>query len=488
MHTTATTSAAAEVSPSPAPVAEPLSFEKDLTGCFNGTEIAYRAVAGETYLHDENRKPVASFFTVSYIRSDEKGASARPVIFLFNGGPGASSQWLHMGAFGPTRVVMPREPENAGGPPYVTEHNASSLLDVADLVFVDPIGTGFSRALSGDPQRYWGLLEDSRSVADFIRAWLTEQGRWNSPKYLVGESYGTTRACLVAEALSDLCIALNGVVLLAAVLDYQNSRPRPGDGGIMSYASFLPSYAATAWYHDKINRKGITLQSFLDEVRNFARTEYAQALIANERLAESEWRRMVSAVAAYTGLKESYVKQSKLRIPVSRFFKELLRERGVVIGRLDSRFTGVEAENTGEAAESDPTFDAIASAFTCAFNEYLRDLGVRVPRPYVPYQSIKTWNWLLEERAPNGGGYVNVIPHLGRVMRRNKDFRVLVASSYYDLATPFFGAENALSQDGLVRERISYAYYEVGHMIFLDPISRDLLLKDTRAFIRGDAR
>jgi carboxypeptidase C (cathepsin A) len=469
------------------PVPEPVSFTLELSGEFNGETVRYRAVAGDTYIRDEQGAPVASFFTVAYLQSDVENLSTRPVTFIFNGGPGSSAQWLHMGAFGPKRVQVPSEPSNAGAPPYTIVENSLSLLDVSDLVFIDPIGTGYSRTLEGqDPKHYCGLLEDARSIADFIQSWITNNQRWNSPKYLAGESYGTARAGLLADIMSDRYIALNGIVLIAAVLDYQNSRPRLGDGGILSYASFLPTYAATAWYHGKVSREGRTLERFLNEVRSFARTDYAQALIANHhRLSSSERRQLVSRVAAFTGLNESYVAQSKLRIPVDRFFKELLRDEGLVIGRLDGRYTGIEPESAGESPESDPTFDAIGSAFTSAIHIQLSELGVRMERPYQPMSGVESsWNWLLQDKAPSGGGYINVVPYLGRAMRRNKDLRVLVASGYYDLATPFFGAENALSEDGVAHERITFTYYEAGHMIFLHDPSRVKLLGDVRQLIQ----
>jgi carboxypeptidase C (cathepsin A) len=476
-----------EESPTSTPVRESVSFTRELSGEFNGETVRYRAVAGETYVRDENCVPVASFFTVAYLKLEEKNLSTRPVTFIFNGGPGSSTQWLHMGAFGPKRLEVPSEPSSVGAPPYPIIDNEQSILEVSDLVFIDPIGTGYSRTLGGgDMKLFCGLLEDARSIADLIQTWITSNQRWNSPKYLMGESYGTTRACLLAEILSQRYIALNGLVLMAAVMDYQNSRPRAGDAGILSYASYLPTYAATAWYHGKVNRKGKTLEPFLNGVRTFARTDYAQALIANEhRLDSGAQAQLVARIAAYTGLKESYIAQSKLRVPPHRFFKELLRDQGLVIGRLDGRYTGAETENSGELAESDPTFDAIGSAFTSAIHIQLSELGVRMDRPYVSMTNLfdNGWNWLLQEKAANGGGYVNVVPYLGRAMRHNRDLRVLVASGYYDLATPFFGAENALSEDGLVHERISYSYYEVGHMIFLHEPSRVRLTNDVKQFI-----
>jgi len=474
-----------------AATAAPVSFSCELSGTFNGSAVRYRAVAGETYIRDEKGAPAASFFSVAYLKTGAQEAAARPVTFVFNGGPGSSAQWLHMGAFGPRRVEIKSDPGNAGAPPYMIADNTLATLDVSDIVFIDPIGTGYSRALgSKETKDYWGLLEDARSIADFIQTWITDNGRWNSPKYIAGESYGTARACLLADILGNRFIAVNGIVLIAAVLDYQNSRPRAGDGGVLSYASFLPTCAATAWYHGKVNREGKTLESFLDDVRIFARTDYAQALIANEcRLAPGERARLVARIAAFTGLTESYVAQSKLRIPVDRFFKELLRDRGLVVGRLDGRYTGVEPESAGEAAESDPTFDAIGSAFTAAMQVQLNELGVRMDRPYLALAGSieKSWNWVLRDRTPNGGEYVNVIPHLGRAMRHNNGLRVLVASGYYDFSTPFFGAENALSQDGLVHERIKYTYYEVGHMIFLHGPSRERFLGDVRQFVREGA-
>ena len=474
----------------PHSVAEPVLFTRELSGEFNGDAIQYRAVAGETYIRDDKGLAVASIFSVAYL-AEVQDLAARPVTFIFNGGPGSSSQWLHMGALGPRRLDVSSDPNSAGAAPYPIVENVQSPLNESDLVFIDPVGTGYSRTLEGkELKQFCGLLEDARSMSDFIETWITKNQRWNSPKYLVGESYGTVRACLLADLLSQRYIALSGIVLIAPVLDYQNSRPRAGDGGILSYASFLPTYAAIAWYHGKVNRTERTLEGFLSDVCKFARTDYAQALIANwHRLSERERAQLASRLAAYTGLNESYVAHSRLRIPVERFFKELLREQGLIIGRLDGRYTGIEPECAGEFAESDPTFDAIGSAFTSALHVQLDALGVRMERQYIPMTSLfEAWNWSLQDKPLNGGGYVNVIPYLGRVMRHNADLRVVVALGYYDLSTPFFGAENALSQDGLVHERITCTYYEVGHMIFLHESSRVRLLNVIQEFIRDGRR
>ena len=460
---------------------------REFSGEFDGVRINYRAIAGETYIRDQKGAAVASYFTIAYLKSGVINSAARPVAFIFNGGPGSSSMWLHMGGLGPKRVRVPSSTQNIGTPPYFVVDNNLSLLGRSDLVFIDPIGTGYSRALPGtDASKYWGLHEDAESIADLIERWITDYGRWNSPKYLIGESYGTARACLLAESLGGRYIAINGIVLLAAVLDYQNSRPRDGDGGILSYASFLPTYAATAWYHGKVSVQGRTLEEFLAEVREFARTDYAVALIANVyRLSPPVHAKIVSRLVAYTGLSQGFIENSNLRIPVKRFFKELLRTEGLAIGRLDGRYVGAENDSLSEFTESDPTFNAIRGAFASALSDHLRDLGVRVDRPYVFMSGIveDSWKWSSPGALWSGGGYVNVVPSLGRAMRQNDKLKVLVASGYYDLATPFFGVENALSQDGLVQERIQHILYEVGHMIFLHEPSLNCLSKDIASFI-----
>lgn len=478
---------AAPTDPGPNTLPGPRSFRKEFAGHFNGADIHYQAIAAETYIRDEKGEPVACFFTVAYLRSGIGEASSRPVAFVFNGGPGSSAQWLHMGALGPRRVEVPSDASNAGAAPYPIVDNPLSVLDACDLVFIDPIGTGYSRALAPKEDKdYWRIGDDARAIARFIETWISEQQRWNSPKYLIGESYGTARASLMADILLERHIALNGIVLISPVLDYQNSRPRAGDGGVLAYASFLPTYAAAAWHHGKVRREGRTLESFLDEVRLFARTRYALALIANNRLPAGERHQVAEEVAAFTGLDQSYVEQSKLRVPVDRFFKQLLRDRGLTLGRLDARYTSSEPECAGENADSDPTFDAIGAAFTAAMNAHLADLGVSMPRPYEAMADsiLKSWNWLLEEKYPSGGGFLNVVPRLGRAMRRNQEMRVLAAMGYFDLATPFFGAENALTQFDLVQERIACTYFEVGHMIFVHEPSRVRLLNEVHRFVR----
>ena len=467
------------------PLAEPKRFVAEHTVRAQGQLVPVTARAGETYIRDSEGKPVGSFFTWAYTRKDVDDASARPVTFLYNGGPGSASLWLHMGAFGPRRVALPSEPTDDGAPPYPIVDNPDTLLDITDLVFIDPIGTGFSRALPGaDPKTFWGVLEDARSIADFIQTWITENGRWNSPKFIVGESYGTPRSAVLAEELGRRDISVNGVILISTVLDYQNSRFH--DGSIMAYVSFLPTYAATAWYHEKIESRPAQIMPFIDEVRAFARNDYALALIAGSRLPAEESKEVLRRLERYTGLGEDYLDKANLRVPVSRFFKELLRDERVVVGRLDGRYVGIEPDVVAESYESDPASDSIGSGYTSAINSHMKDyFGVVMDRPYTTSgrEASRNWNWLLSERAPNGGSFVNVVPYLGRAMRRNKDLRVLVPSGYYDFATPFFGAENALAEAGVVPERIRFTYYEAGHMMYLHDPSRAALLRDVREFL-----
>jgi carboxypeptidase C (cathepsin A) len=469
------------------PLPEPKRFVTEHTVRAGGQVVPITARAGETHVRNAEGKPVASFFTWEYAKKGVEDPSRRPVTFLYNGGPGSASLWLHMGAFGPRRVALPSDPTDDGAPPYPIVDNPDTLLDITDLVFIDPVGTGFSRALpDADPKKFWGVLEDARSIADFIQTWITENGRWNSPKFIVGESYGTPRSAVLADELGSRDISLNGIILISAVLDYQNSRFQ--DGSVMAYVSFLPTYAATAWYHKKIENRPAEIGPFVEEVRRFARNEYALALIAGSRLPAAERKEVLQKLSHYTGLQEDYLDKANLRVPVARFFKELLRDERRVLGRLDARYLGSEPDVIAERYESDPASDSIGSGYTSAINSHMKDyFGVAMDRSYVTSgrEASSNWNWLMAERAPNGGAFVNVVPYLGRAMRRNKDLRVLVPCGYFDFATPFFGAENALAEDGVVPERIRFAYYEAGHMMYLHDGSRSALLRDVREFLLG---
>ncbi|RMD89838.1 MAG: peptidase S10, partial [Alphaproteobacteria bacterium] len=393
---------AQEKAPPAASPYEPKSFTTEHAGTFGGERVAYRAVAGETILRDDEGKPRAAIFSVAYLRKDVKDRHRRPVTSLYNGGPGSASLWLHMGAFGPKRVALPDTPEDDGAPPYAIVDNPDTILDASDLVFIDPVDTGFSVPLGeAKAKDFFGVTEDAKSIADFIHQWLDDNGRWNAPLYILGESYGTLRTGAVLKELASRRhgIGLNGVVLLSAVLDYQMSRFRPGN--IMSYVSFLPSYAATAWYHDKLPDKPADLEAFLDEVREFARNDYARALIAGTRLAPDERKRIIERLHRYTGLDTGWLDKANLRIHVFRFFKELRRDDKLVVGRLDSRYTGIEPDAVGEFFETDPFSAAVGDGFIAAVRDYFaHDLGIRMDRRYKPSseRAGREWNWVEGER------------------------------------------------------------------------------------------
>ncbi|SOB79760.1 Carboxypeptidase C (cathepsin A) [Sphingomonas guangdongensis] len=451
------------------------------TGTFGGQTIRYTATAGETYLKADDGTPRAAIFSVAYVK--EGADPRRPVTFLFNGGPGSGSVWLHMGAFGPKRVAIPSDARDDGGPPYPILDNPDSLLDVTDLVFIDPVGTGYSHALGKtDPKDYWGVTADARSVAQFIRLWLNANGRWNAPKYLGGESYGTTRSAAVLNQLEGLYndVSLNGVILLSTVLDFAAGADTPGNE--LTFVLNLPSMAATALYHGKATHPG-GVQAFVAEARAWATGPYAAALLKGNALGAEERATVRRDLARYTGLGETYLEQADLRVTPARFYKELLRDRGLTIGRLDSRYTGRDFDNAGETPDNDPSFYGIDGGYTAAINAYTRgDLKFATDRSYVTIGSVQPWDWRI------GGGrdndvYLNVAPYIGKALRENSGLRIFVGQGWYDFATPFFAAEYALSRTGYDKRRIQFAYYDAGHMMYVRDEDRAKLSRDLRAFI-----
>lgn len=452
------------------------------TGTFNGVRVAYTATTGETFLRDDAGKPQASIFSVSYIR-DGNDAN-RPVVFLFNGGPGSGSVWLHMGAFGPVRVEVPSDARDDGAPPYPIVANPDSLLDVADLVFIDPVGTGFSYAMPGvDPQNYWGVTQDAKSIAQFIRLWLDEHGRWNAPKFLGGESYGTTRSAAVLNQLEGQYndVALNGVILMSTVLDFGAGADTPGNEVV--HAMNLPSMAATALYHNKISYPG-GVEALTTEARQWATSVYLPALMQGNALPATQRNAIRAQLARYTGLSEDFLERADLRVTPDRFYKELLRDRGLTIGRLDSRYTGRDYDNAGESPDNDPSFYGIDGAYTAAINSYARGaLGYRTDRQYVTIGSVGAWDWRLGE-GRDSDAYLNVAPYIGRALRENSGLRIFVGQGWYDFATPFFAAEYALSRTGFPRDRIAFHYYDAGHMMYVRAEDRAKLSRDIRTFIQ----
>jgi carboxypeptidase C (cathepsin A) len=454
-------------------------------GTFGGKAISYTATASETYLKDKDGTPKASIFSTSYVKDGND--PNRPVTFLFNGGPGSGSVWLHMGAFGPKRVAIPSNGTDDGAPPYPIVDNPDSLLEVTDVVFIDPVGTGFSHALGKtDPKEYWGVSADAKSVAEFIRLWLNDNGRWNAPKFLGGESYGTTRSAAVAHELEGAYndVSLNGIILISTILDFGAQAEVPGNE--MPYVIALPSMAATAWYHNKVADRPADVESFVAEARAFAARGYNTPLMYGHPRQGEERADIRRRLARFTGLSETFLEQADLRVSPGRFYKELLRDRGLTIGRLDTRYTGVDYDNAGEYPDNDPSFYGIDGGYTAAINAYVRnDLDFHTDRSYVTIGGVGNWDWDLKGDSYEGKYYKSVAPYIGQALRENSGLRVFVGQGYYDFATPFFGAEYALSRTGVPADRVQFHDYDAGHMMYVRDEDRHKLAEDIKAFIRS---
>jgi len=467
----------------------PRSFESQHSGVFHGNPTEYRCLAAEMHLPDAEGKPRVSLFSFSYLAATDDAAT-RPVTFVFNGGPGSASLWLHMGAIGPRIIKVPSEAKQAGAGPYTVLDNPLCNLDQTDLVFIDPPGTGYSTMLG--EAKYadvWGLEGDAEVIAQFIKAWLTAHRRWASPRYLCGESYGTTRAVTVAGKLSGglAGVAFNGIALISTILDFHTARFEKGN--VMPDVCFLPTFAAAALYHGAISTD-LPQAEFLDEVRDFAATDYLTALFAGSRLTEERRISVRDRLAAFTGLSTDWLDRTRLRIEPLRFRKELLRDRGVTVGRLDSRYLGVDYDEAGEAPEDDPSSSAIDSAFVSSVNDHLtRALGIDWNRPYQPFnaEALKTWTWPVKQPGETNAWprYVNVAPILGRLLRDSPNLKVLVANGLYDLATPFYAVESTLAGNGIDVSRICMTYYQAGHMMYLHDPSLAALMGDLRALAAG---
>jgi len=455
---------------------------RGLVGTFGGQRVSYRATMAETVLESDDGKPEAVVVTTSYVKDPRD--TSRPVFFLFNGGPGSGSVWLQMGAFGPKRVAIPSDARDDGAPPYPLLDNPDSLLDVADLVFIDPPGTGFSYLTEGtDPKKYYGLEQDAEAVAKVIRLWLNDNGRWNSPKYLGGESYGTTRTAMVARELEGGTfndVGLNGLILISTILDFAGREPTPGNE--MAYVVTLPNMAAAAYYHGKVQAPSV--EAIVEEARQFAIGPFITALLKGQDLPDAERAAVRAELTRLTGLSERYLDQADLRVTAQRFYKELLRDRGLTIGRLDARYTGRDFDNAGETPDNDPSFYGIDAGYTAAINSWAREtLGFETTREY---QSIgrepgRHWQW---STGQGRGAYLNVAPYIGQAMRQNSQLRVFNAQGYYDFATPFFGAEYSLNRTGIPQDRVELHYYDAGHMMYVRDEDRAKLSRDIRAFIR----
>jgi carboxypeptidase C (cathepsin A) len=458
------------------------SASKTLSGTFDGRSMRYTATVEEQVLKDDKGEAKAAIVTSAYVA--EPRDPSRPVTFLFNGGPGSGSVWLQMGAFGPKRVAIPSDARDDGAPPYPILDNPDSLLDVSDLVFIDPVGTGFSHTI-GDTkgEDYWGVTKDARSVAQVIRQWLDKNGRWNSPKYLGGESYGTTRAAAVVNELEGGYndVALNGVLLISTILDFGAGAET--EGAELGYITVLPSMAATALYHGKATAPSV--EGFVEEARQFAIGPYASFLLKGQKASAEERAAILPELARFTGLSREFLDRADLRVSSGRFYKELLRDRGLTVGRLDARYTGKDYDNAGEYPDNDPSFYGIDAGYSAAINSWMRDgIGYKTDQRYVTIGSVQPWDWRIAG-GRDTNAYLTVAPYLGKAMRENSGMRIFVGQGWYDFATPFFAAEYALTRNGFPQDRIEYQYYDSGHMMYVRDEDRRKLSADIRNFIRA---
>jgi carboxypeptidase C (cathepsin A) len=451
----------------PAPPVEEKTVKTQHVIHVNGQDLRYTAIAGTLLLLKDDGKPKASIFYVSYAL-DGADKTKRPITFAFNGGPGSSSVWLHMGALGPKRVALTPDGQ-AVSPPYHLVDNQGTALTFTDIVFIDPVTTGFSRNAPGeDPKQFHGLEGDLAEVGDFIRLYTTRYGRWASPKFLAGESYGTTRAsALSLYLLQNEGIYLNGITLVSTILNFETARFTAGND--LPYILFLPTYTAAAWYHKKLSGdlQSGDLQHAVEEARKFAGGPYKDALMKGDRLSEAERKEIAQQVAKFTGLPAEFIDQANLRISIFRFTKELMRNERTTVGRYDSRIEGMDQDAAGERPSYDPSYAAVQGAFTAAFNEYVRsELNWQTDMPYeVLTGKVQPWNY-----SEFTNQYVDVAERLRSAMSQNQFMRVLQMNGYYDLATPFFATEYTFDHLGLepkLRSNVTMHYCDAGHMLYL---------------------
>jgi carboxypeptidase C (cathepsin A) len=445
-----------------------------------GEEIAYTVTCGTLVLKEEalqqgekagvsdGEQPRATIFFIAYTRDGVADPASRPLTFSFNGGPGSASVWLHLGVLGPERVLMSDDGAPLP-PPYRLVPNEYSLLPTTDLVFIDPVSTGYSRAVTGEKAgQFHGFKKDIESVGDFIRLYTTRYRRWLSPKYLIGESYGTTRAGGLAGYLQDRHgFFLNGIMLISSILNFQTVDAGPGND--LPYLLYLPTYTATAWYHKKLpaDLQNTVLNSALAEAEAFVMGEYTLALMQGDHLPDEQRQLIGAKLARLTGLSEAYIARTDLRVEIMRFCKELLREQRRTVGRLDSRFIGVDRDGAGEHFEYDASFSNIMGPYTATLYDYVRGkLGFESDLPYeVISERVYPWSFAQHENR-----YVDVAETLRKAMSENPFLRIYVASGYYDLATPYFATEYTFAHLGLhpdLRKNIRFGYYEAGHMMYI---------------------
>lgn len=457
----------------------------------NGKTLHYTATAGTLLIRNNKDQPYGSMFYVAYT-VDGANPDTRPVTFLYNGGPGSASLWLHMGSVGPMRVITD-SPKATGGAPYKIVPNQYSLLGKTDLVFIDAPLTGYSRAVgNGTAKDFNGVDQDLKAFTRFIIRYITVNQRWNSPKFLMGESYGTTRSAGLVAMLQNNGVSMNGVILVSSILNYNDLAP----GMDVDYIGYLPSYAAIAYHYNKLKNKPADLMAFLQQVRKFAGGPYAEALWEGDRISPQKFDAIAQKVADYTGLSVQYVKNSNLRIDPSRFRKELLRDQGEILGRYDARFEGTDVDNAGATPGYDPSDSGITGVFVAAFNNYVeKDLKYKTDETYrLSSRGIRKWDW--SHHASGQHGFWNqrwpdVAVDLADAMRKDPKLKVFSANGLFDLATPFYKTEYDISQMMLAPKlvhNVQFHYYPSGHMIYLNVKALQELTHDLDGFYASIAQ
>jgi len=453
----------------------------------DGVTIRYSATAGLALIYNDDEKPIGTFGYTAYIKNGVDDPARRPIMFAYNGGPGSASIWLHMGVLGPRRVPVV-DTKVTGPAPFGAVNNEFSILDVADLVMMDPVGTGYARPVGeGTGEDFWGVDPDIAAASQFIARFITDNDRWNSPKFVLGESYGGIRTGGVAyKLLTDHGMGLNGVILVSPFMDAAAARDRFAMD--LPHALYLPTLAATAWYHNALNDRPDDLVEFVNEVEAFAVNEYAPALMKGNTLSTSERARLITKLSQYSGLSEEYWDHSNLRVSHFHFTQELLRDQDVTVGRIDSRFKGRSIDRVGATMQYDPFMSGVGPAFTAGFmHYYTNDLGFRKEREYVVSGGLFTdWDWL--HTLPEGQETLitNTALDLATTMTLYPHMKVLVQQGYYDLATPFFVLDyvlNHMDLDEEQRARIEVAMYEAGHMMYVHPPSLEKYKQDLGRFV-----
>lgn len=479
------------------PVSQTVGSEGSVT--IDRVKMNYQAQTGVLTLNNEDPEdPAIGMFYVAYFKKQDNKPQNRPITFIYNGGPGSASVWLHMGAFGPERVKV-AQPGETQLAPYSLTNNQYSLLNVSDLVFIDAPGTGFSRfsspaanqqersqQKSQSANSVYGVRGDAQAFSQFVTQFLTTYQRWNSPKYLLGESYGTTRSVVLAAELQSRNIDLNGIILMSQFLNYDNNidDPELNPGVDQPYYLALPTYAASAWYHHRLPAQHQDLRTLLSEVERFALGPYAQALQQGASLPEKDRHSIASQLYQFTGIAADYWLKADLRIKGFIFAKQLLGSQNESIGRMDARYHGPSFENLGEMTANDPFTSTITSAYIAQFNDYLaRKLKYSAEQNYLAFSDANTyWNMSGDSQARS----VNVLPVLARTMKMNPAMRIMVIGGFYDIATPYFTAEyemNHLPVSPALRKNIVFRWYETGHMPYVDESSLEKIHADIGAFI-----